>query len=210
MIRLRLALTLVTLSCLMAANVLSAEQAPPELTDIVTKKIQDRVVLLNAILRHPERATIDALDRLTEHHEHGEEADFFVNSITDGNVDLGKLNVPLLKKVEKHLHNPKNHSLVLGHMRLALLAYNRGRAKSPPRFEIARIQGAPCPDPEFPYCYYVTLIYVVASIDGSRLELPATMLFNAIIFQPEGRGLDAEVTLKSLIVNNNEHLAWWR
>lgn len=211
MTRLRFALSLMTVSFVLVANALSADQPSPELTKIVTKKIEERVALLNTILAHPDKATIGSLDRLTGHHEHGDEPYFFINSITDGNVNLRERIIPHWKKHEKHLENSKNRSVTLGHLRLTLLAYNRGRGDSSPKFIIEKIQAAQCPDPLFLYCYNADLKYVFAKSDGSRQELPATMIYYAVADEPEeGHPVDADVTLDSLRVNGNEHLAWWR
>jgi hypothetical protein len=209
--RLRFALSLMAVSFVFVAYARSADQPSPELTRIVTKIIEERVALLNTILAHPDKATIGALDRLTGHHEHGDEPYFFINSITDGNVNLGERMIPHWKKLEKHLENSKNRSIALGHLRLTLLAYNRGRGESQPKFVIEKIQVAQCPDPHFLYCYNADLKYVVSKSNGSSQELPAAMMYYAVAHEPEeGHPVDADVTLDSLRVNRNEHLAWWR
>ena len=193
------------LSYILCVSTFAQEQLPSQVSAIATKDIEGRVALLNTILRHPNKATIEALSRFTGHHEQSHEAYFFMNRLTDGNVNLGEQFHPYWKKLNTHIENPKNRSVQLEHLRLSLLAYNHGRGKSPPNFMIVGIRATPCPNSYFPYCYKVDLKYLVAKSDGSSLELPATMLFYVTVAEPE-----PEVILDSLRVKNNEHLDWWR
>ncbi|MCP4354006.1 MAG: hypothetical protein GY795_51830 [Desulfobacterales bacterium] len=106
--------------------------------DVIRQDISSRIKLLNDIIKSPAAADMKKWKQLSNPHDESEIM-FFMNSISDGTEKNYNKNSVSMQKLRKHLKSDSDQSVVLQHLRLALMAYELRPGSSSPYIEIKSI-----------------------------------------------------------------------
>lgn len=173
----------------------------------VRRLVDQQVGLINEILREPKFATVRAWTRLANPHDETE-INFFANSISGGIASAYGESTPTGKAIIKHTKSPGAPSVVLGHLRLSVMAFANRPSDESPTFQVVSIDKATLG--ALPPSELVAKV-LLRTHDSSpqAAGIPSAITFD-VASEPSGIApKQACLSLRSIDIGGRQVFGWW-